>query len=147
MLLLKKMINYAIVVFSIIILLLDLSNLLAYPINIYRSLMYLALIIPILIIILDLGSNEALSKRIDIALSRRKSLVVQAIIISVVVSIGVVFSICYATSLINSGTSLGMMYSVDEVSINVSALPIAAYIIYYFLQQLYQYIVPKICKG
>ena len=147
MLLLKKMINYAIVVFSIIILLLDLSNLLAYPINIYRSLMYLALIIPILIIILDLGSNEALSKRIDIALSRRKSLVVQAIIISVVVSIGVVFSICYATSIINSGTSLGMMYSVDEVPINVSALPIAAYIIYYFLQQLYQYIVPKICKG
>jgi len=119
--------------------------LLLHPISIGRLLMYIFLLIPLILISVDLGFNEALSKKIDRYFTGRRSLVVQSLIIVASLIIITIWGMNYVRALIESGTRhfLGEMYERDIYSIYLVAIPVASYIIYYYAEYIYNYLTSK----
>jgi len=140
---LKKLIDYTIAFLSLVSVLFVLFNLLRYPLNIGRAVMYLFLLIPLTLIALDLGLNKILSRWIDKSLTRSKSIVIQIIIIVVVFVSMMFWGMSFANSLLKTGpqtTNIGEMYPRDILSLWVSAVPIALYVVYYYVTKMYEYI-------
>ncbi|MCD6300688.1 MAG: hypothetical protein J7L82_01295 [Staphylothermus sp.] len=143
---LRRIINYTIAFLSGVSALHVLYNLFVYPISIGRLLMYLFLLFPLVLIALDLGFNEALSRRLDRSLTRRKSLMIQAIIIIVVLVPLMFWGMSYANSLIKTTQQtpgIEEMYPEDIFSLWAAAVPIALYVIYYYAIKVYEYIGSK----
>jgi hypothetical protein len=124
-------------------------NLLSYPLNIGRALMYTFLIIPLILTIVDLGSGGRLSSTIDRHLSRNQSHLIQILIIFIAFIAVTIWGINYANTLFkigNNQNTLGIMYLVDENSIYVFSISIALFITYYYAIQIYEYVKSKITK-
>ncbi|NPA98976.1 MAG: hypothetical protein GXO43_06310 [Crenarchaeota archaeon] len=142
----RRLIGYFIAFLSLISTAFVLFNLFRYPVSIGRAVMYIFLLIPLILITLDLGLSEALSRQLDKSLTRRKSTVIQIIIV-IVVFVSVMFwGMSFANSLfrtVQPTTNIGVMYPGDIPSIWISAIPIALFVVYYYITKIYEYMVSK----
>ncbi len=142
----RRVIGYTIAFLSLVSALFVLFNLFRYPVSIGRATMYLFLLLPLVLIALDLGLNEALSRWLGKSLTRSKSLMIQIIIIVVVFVSVMLWGMSFANSLFKVAprtTNMGEMYSGDILAIWASAVPIALYVVYYYATKVYEHIVPK----
>jgi len=141
----RRLINYSLSILSISYAIVIVYILFLYPISIGRSLMYILLLIPLVLISVDLGFNEALSKKIDRYLTGRRSLIIQSLIIVIPLIIITIWSMNYVNTLIKSDTRyyIGEMYEGDIYSIYLAGIPVALYIIYYYAQYIYNYLISK----
>jgi len=143
---LRRLINYSLSLLSISYAIVLAYLLFLHPISIGRLLMYIFLLTLLILIGVDLGSNKALSKKIDRCFTRRLSLIIQSLIVVIPLIILTVLSMNYVSALIESGTRLylGEIYVWDMYSIYLAAIPVAAYIIYYYAELFHNYLTSKI---
>ena len=141
----KRLINYSIAFLSIYMAILIILNLFAFPINPGRLLLYIFILIPLILISIDLGFNESLSKKIDKHLSYKSSILVQSLIIIIVFFIVMIWSINYANMLVKTSTRyyIGKIYIIDIDSMYMAIIPIVIYVVYYYISYLYKHILSK----
>ena len=148
----RRLINYALFTYSTFIAIMLILILAAYPINFGRLLLYIFLLILPVLVSIDLGLNEALSKKIDRYLTGRRSLIIQSLIIVVPYITITIWSMNYVNALIKSDIRyyIGETYKIDLIdfySIYLVAIVVALYIVYYYAKIIYNYLISKIrCK-
>ncbi len=142
----KKLISYLIALSTFVAILFLLYSLFEYPMNTGRVLLYVSLLIALILIMIDLGFNEALSRWIDKRLSYRWSLVISSIIIVVVLSTLSFWAMNYANTVLKTGNPqnrIGEMYPSDMGALYVAWVPIILYGFYYLALCIYNYITRK----
>ena len=140
----RKLINCFLSGLSGVVFVYLLFNMFEYPVSIGRGFFYFSLLLPLILITVDLGFNEALSGRLDRVLKGRGLLVVHALIIIFVLAASSLWFKMYANQLLSGNTGgIGILYSVDTYSIYSASIPITLYIIYYYADLLYKYIASK----
>ncbi len=143
----RCLINYLIAFLAFVMIPPIINNLFAYPIGVGRLLMYIFILFSLVLIGIDLGLNELISNEIDKRLTHKDSIIVQLLIIIIGLAAGNILGIyCIITQ---TGTStqnhIIEIYGVDidTLSIYLAAIPIAAYVIYYYALYLHNYILSK----
>lgn len=122
-------------------------NLFVYPISVGRLLLYIFILFPLVLIGVDLGLNELISNWIDKRLTRKDSIIIQILIIVMGLITGAILGIYYMINQTSTSTQNHIIeiygVHIDTLSIYLAAIPIATYVIYYYAQYLYNYIVSK----
>ncbi len=136
----KKLVERFIALMLFVSIIIILYNFVAYPVNTGRIILYLFLLIPLILIFIDMGLGGILLDRINSVLGRRSIVIVSAMIITVGLLSITLWSRSYADNLFNmrDSSGIGVMYSGDMLSIWVMAVPVALFIVYYFITMLYK---------
>lgn len=139
----RKLVSYLIAFSSFVAILFLLCSLFKYPMNTGRALLYVSLLIALILIMIDLGFNEDLSRWINKRLSYRWSLVVSSLIIVVAFPAITFWAMNYANMVLKTGNTqncIGEMYPSDIGALYVAWVPIMLYGIYYLALCIYSYI-------
>ncbi len=125
------MFKRVIIASSLICLIIIIYYMIAYPLNSGRALLYTFLIIPVALIIADLGSREYISKLVDRKVRDKGSLVIQIMAIVSIITSGTIITRTYADMVFrNYGTwGIGVMYQGDILAVYAMSAAVICYMI------------------